>query len=203
MYTRLVSYNIMSGGEGRADPIAEVLLGQHADVIGLHETTDTDVLHRLAQRLKMAFVVADSDGGSVALFTRHPILDSLNVGLLHRSSLPLLDAFVRLANGQAQQIRVAHLTQQGEADRMAQRLQHTTPAVMLMSHDPPIGRRVVDAQVVPAARPVPERTHAPVRQLDHVVVRSDVKVVRHWIEQDRLAYYASDHLPAGVEVDFT
>lgn len=201
MRIRLISYNIMSGGEGRADPVAEVLLAQRADVIGLHETTDTAVLHRLADRLQMEFVIAACDGGCVALLTRHRILDSLNVGWLHRSSLPIVDAFVKVDCGGEHLIRVAHLRQQGEADRMAKRLQHTAPAVMLLSHDPPIGRRVVDAQVVPASRPVPERTHAPVRQLDHIIVRSDVKVASNWIEQDRLAYYASDHLPAGIEVE--
>jgi len=32
---RVVSYNILTGGEGRADPLAEVLLAQRADVIAL------------------------------------------------------------------------------------------------------------------------------------------------------------------------
>ena len=32
---RLVSYNILDGGEGRADPLAEVIEAQRPDVIGL------------------------------------------------------------------------------------------------------------------------------------------------------------------------
>ena len=37
---RIVSYNILDGGVGRADPIAEVLLAQRPDVVGLVEADE-------------------------------------------------------------------------------------------------------------------------------------------------------------------
>ena len=45
---RLVSYNILDGGEGRADPLAEVLLAQRADVVVLLEADQISVVERIA-----------------------------------------------------------------------------------------------------------------------------------------------------------
>lgn len=205
---RLVSYNIMTGGEGRADPIAEVVIGQRADVVGIHEADDRDVLRRLARRWGMDFVVAEADDGRTALFTRHRIVETSNVSLLHRTTMPILDATLNVAGQDGERreltVRVARITHAGEAERIGAKLgtgQVRQPMVMLMSHDPPIGQRVVDGQVVRATEPIPNRTVAPVRQLDDVLVRPDVRIRENWIERDRLAYYASDHLPAGVEIE--
>ena len=207
MRVRLVSYNIMTGGEGRADPIAEVLLAQRADIIGLHECENGEVLSRLARRLDMQFVVAQSISGSVALFTKHTILASLNVAMLQRSSMPILDAVVKLKDesglGWMIPVRVAHVTHAGEADRMAEKLgSGRVPMAMLMCYEPPLGHRVIDGVINPSTLPVPEKTHAPVRQLNAVLVRQGIEMVESWIEADRMAYYASDHLPAGVEIDY-
>lgn len=207
MRLRLVSYNIMTGGEGRADPIAEVLLGQRADIIGLHECENAEVLSRIGRRLDMQFVVAASVSGSVALFSRFPIVASLNVALLTRSSMPILDAVVKVSDdsglGWTFAARIAHVTHAGEADRMAGRLRDgRAPMAMLMCYEAPLGHRVIDGVIHPSTDPVPERTHAPARQLNAVRVRNGIEMVDSWIEADRLAYYASDHLPAGAEIEF-
>lgn len=207
MRLRLVSYNIMTGGEGRADPIAEVLLAQKADIIGIHEAENAEVLSRLAKRLRMEFVVAASVSGSVAVFSRFPILATLNVALLQRSSMPILDAVIRVSDesglGWTFAARVAHVTHAGEADRMAGRLGGgRVPTAMLMCYEAPLGHRVIDGVINPSSNPVPEKTHAPVRQLNAVLVRNGIEMVASWIEADRLAYYASDHLPAGAEIEF-
>lgn len=207
MRVRLVSYNIMTGGEGRADPIAEVLLAQRADIIGLHECENAEVLSRLARRLEMQFVVAQSVSGTVALFTKHTILASLNVAMLQRSSMPILDAVVKLTDesglGWTMPVRVAHVTHAGEADRMAEKLGGgRVPLAMLMCYEPPLGHRVIDGVVNPSTLPVPEKTHAPVRQLNAVLIRNGIEMVESWIEADRMAYYASDHLPAGAEIEY-
>lgn len=202
MRVRLVSYNIMTGGEGRADPLAETLLGQKPDVIGLHEADDPQVLRRLSDRLEMDFVVGQSDGGAVALFSRHRIVWTCNISIFHSSTMPILDATV-LTEGHLLSVRVAHVKHQGEAERMAGRLASLVPDIMLMSYEPPIGMRVVDGTITPANQPVPARTHVPVRQLDQVLVQQHLPIVESWIEQDRLAYYASDHLPGGVEIELS
>lgn len=202
MRLRLVSYNIMSGGEGRADPLAETLLGRKPDIIGIHEASDNSVLRRLSDRLEMDFVVADGDGGSVALFSRYRIAQSANVSVIHDSTMPILDVSLQV-NGQSLSTRVAHLTDPQEAARMAQVLAQVVPDVMLMSYEPPLGMRVVDGAIGPASGPTPVKTHVPVRQLDQVLVQRHLHLIESWVEQDRLAYYASDHLPGGVEIELS
>ena len=200
---RLISYNLMNGGEGRADPIAEVLLGRSPDVVGLHEATDDAVLRRIAARLRMAFVVADGPGGRVALLSRLPILETANVGAIFDSQMPILDATLDVGGGVELSVRVAHLFDRGEAGRMAQLLAEKVPHAMLMSYEPPLGKRVVDGVVTSAEAPLPATMQSPVRQLDEVLAARDVRVLETWAEQDRLAYYASDHLPSGAAIELT
>lgn len=200
MRIRAVSYNIMKGGEGRADPLAEALLGRRPEVVGIHEADDGVVLRRLSDRLEMDFVVGKSAGGNVAFFSKHRITSSVNISAIHHSSMPILDASI-LIDGRSLNVRVAHLKQQGEADRMAQRLATNVPDLMLMSYEPPLGMRVIDGILTHSNQPVPARTHVPVRQLDQVLIAPHLKLIEGWIEQDRLAYYASDHLPGGAEIE--
>ena len=55
---RIVSYNILDGGEGRADPLAEVIEAQRPDVVALVEATDLTVIERIARRLGFDYVHA-------------------------------------------------------------------------------------------------------------------------------------------------
>lgn len=201
MHRRLVAYNLMDGGEGRADPIAEVLMARSPDVVGLHEATDSGVLRRLAARMAMDFVVAASGRGRVAILSRHRILDVVNLAAIYDCEMPILDATLDV-DGAEMLVRVAHLTRRDEAERMAVILADRYPHAMLMSYDPPMGMRVVDGKVGPAAEALPERVEAPIRQLDQVLVARDVQVVETWAEHDRLAYYASDHLPGGAAIEW-
>ena len=200
MRVRLISYNIMHGGTGRADPLAETLLGRKPDVVGVHEADDESVLRRISERLEMEFVVAPGDGGTVALFSKHRIVSSVNLSVIHQSKMPILDAMILVA-GRPLWVRVAHLVQGDEAKRMAERLQSTVPEVMLMSYEPPSGMRIIDGNITRADQPEPHKTFAPIRQLDQVLVQKHLPLSESWIEQDRLAYYASDHLPGGVEIE--
>ncbi len=76
---RIVSYNILDGGIGRADPIAEVLLAQRADVIGLVEAEDPAILDRIAWRLGFDCIAAEGrKGRTAALLARGRILESIN-----------------------------------------------------------------------------------------------------------------------------
>ncbi|MFN4242342.1 MAG: hypothetical protein ACK4PI_03800 [Tepidisphaerales bacterium] len=61
---RVCLYNLMDGGVGRADPLAEVLQAQGADVVLLTEAHDPDVRQRLARRLRMNLL---ADGSAAAL----------------------------------------------------------------------------------------------------------------------------------------
>jgi endonuclease/exonuclease/phosphatase family metal-dependent hydrolase len=80
---RLVSYNILDGGEGRADPLAEVIEAQRPDVVVLVEADVLDVVERIARRLKMEFVLAEGKKHGGAILARGTILQSINHSLLH------------------------------------------------------------------------------------------------------------------------
>src|SRR5205809_5157300 len=75
---RLVSYNILDGGEGRADPLAEVILAQKPDIVALAEADDPEVLARIGKRLNMDYVHGEGRKSAAALFSRWPIRDSIN-----------------------------------------------------------------------------------------------------------------------------
>src|SRR5262245_39068 len=81
---RLVSYNILDGGEGRADPLAEVIEAQRADVVCLVEATDLTVIERMARRFGFDYVQALGNDQASALLTRWTIRDSVNHALLRK-----------------------------------------------------------------------------------------------------------------------
>jgi endonuclease/exonuclease/phosphatase family metal-dependent hydrolase len=254
---RIVSYNILTGGEGRADPLCEVLIAQRADVIGLVEAEDPAVLDRIAKRLKMDYVQAmGNESGASALLSRWPIRDSINHAALRSGiSKSFLQASVVDDRGRAWQFGVVHLharaTEADEAmregeiavvlDAFAPLRAAGTPHFLLgdfNSNSPvqeidlakckpstreqaaanggTIPRRVVGkllnagyADTYQLAEPDGARTRGtfttqfPGQRVDYIFAHSIAAgaVRSAWIEYDRLATYASDHYPIGVEVD--
>jgi exodeoxyribonuclease III len=79
---RLVSYNILDGGEGRADPLAEVIESQQPDIVVLVEADVPAVVERIASRLKMDFVLAEGRRHGGAILTRGRVSESINHSLL-------------------------------------------------------------------------------------------------------------------------
>lgn len=79
---RVVSYNVLDGGTGRADPLAEVVLARRPDVVVLVEATDRDVVDRLAWRFKMDALLAEGAGDAVAVLSRWPVLRAVNHALV-------------------------------------------------------------------------------------------------------------------------
>lgn len=108
---RLASYNILDGGEGRADPIAEVLLAQRADIVGLVEADNPAALERIAARLRMDYVVASGESHAVALLSRWRIGDTVNHAAI-RSGGPrcLLSAEVQPPRAEPWRVGVVHLS---------------------------------------------------------------------------------------------
>jgi endonuclease/exonuclease/phosphatase family metal-dependent hydrolase len=116
---RIASYNILDGGEGRADPLCEVLFAQRADVVALVESEDPAVLERIARRMKMDYVVAKGNqSGASALLSRFPIRDSINHAPLNPGlSKSLLQATVVGPDGTPWHFGVVHLhARAGEED---------------------------------------------------------------------------------------
>jgi endonuclease/exonuclease/phosphatase family metal-dependent hydrolase len=107
---RLFSYNILDGGEGRADPLAEVIEAQRADVVALIEADNPDVVERIAKRLAMDHVRAEGKKHSVCLLSRYPIVETVNHAALRDDVPCLLEAMVRDAGGTEWPIGVVHLS---------------------------------------------------------------------------------------------
>jgi endonuclease/exonuclease/phosphatase family metal-dependent hydrolase len=73
---RVVTYNILLGGQGRGDRIAAVLDRCDADVIALQEANDLDLVRSLGERLGMRTVVAKPNDASklnLAVLSRLPV----------------------------------------------------------------------------------------------------------------------------------
>ena len=244
---RIVSYNILNGGVGRADPIAEVLLAQRPDVVGLVEADDAEVVGRVAWRLGFDVVTAEGrKGRTAALLTRGRILQSSNLVPLMKGDRPrsFLLATVEL-DGRELDVGVVHLTSKASDDNESRRerelkaiLKATKPlrkagrphvlmgdfnAVSPAWHVHPeqlppkvlphyqangqaIPRRAIGA-VLDAGYADPHADDAtPSFTTSHPGLRVDY-VFTHgcaassaWVETDRLADFASDHRPVGIEV---
>src|SRR5205823_338159 len=119
---QIISYTILDGGEGRADPLGEVIEAQRADVVALVEATDLSVIERIANRLKFDFVQAPGPSQASALLTRYTIRESINHALLRPGlSKSLLEATIVDHRGQEWGVGVVHLhhdaTEKDEAER--------------------------------------------------------------------------------------
>jgi hypothetical protein len=181
MRLRIVSYNLMDGGVGRADPLAEVLLAQRADIIGLTEAGDLTVLRRLSTRLGMEFVCCHAPLGTVAILSKHCLAGVVNTALLRGLKSPALRATVR-AQGSLTTVDVLDI--RGD-DALA------------LADDPLPAIKCVSQDVAGVEQPT---KGDPPRFVSQVWPGEDVRVVDHWIETDRLAAYASDHFPSGLEI---
>jgi exodeoxyribonuclease III len=107
---RIVSYNILDGGEGRADPLAEVIEAQQPDIVALVEADVPAVVERIASRLKMDFILADGKRHGAAILSRWRILESINHSLLHDEfSDAVLEATVAEPNGAEWPVAAIHL----------------------------------------------------------------------------------------------
>jgi endonuclease/exonuclease/phosphatase family metal-dependent hydrolase len=111
---RLISYNILDGGGGRADLLTEVIAAQRADVVGLVEADDLSVVERIAGRLKVDFIHAPGNEHASALLSRFPIRQTINHGaLLKRLQNSLLEATVVAPDGAEWPIGVLHMHPRG------------------------------------------------------------------------------------------
>ena len=80
---RLVSYNILDGGVGRADPLAETIEAQRPDIVILVEADDPSVVNRISGRLGMDAIHVAGRRHGAAILSRWQIVESINHGLLN------------------------------------------------------------------------------------------------------------------------
>ncbi len=108
---RIVTYNILDGGEGRADPLAEVIEAQRPDVVALVEAEVPAVVERIARRLSMDFVsAAVGNKHASALLSRWPIKETINhAAITPGLSRSFLEATVQDPSGQEWPIGVVRI----------------------------------------------------------------------------------------------
>ncbi|MGB7158955.1 MAG: endonuclease/exonuclease/phosphatase family protein [Tepidisphaeraceae bacterium] len=252
---RIVSYNILDGGEGRADPLAEVIEAQRPDVVALVEAEDLAVVERIAKRYKMDFVHAAGNSHASVLMTRWTIRESINYAPLHPElEKSFMTASVLTPEFGPMQIGVVHLHAHGREENEARRerelkvvldvfraerdakrphvvcgdfnanapQQRIDPAKCKQrtrkdweANGGNLPRRVVqamlDAGYVDSLHAVDPAggetmgtftTQHPGQRVDYIFTHG-IEMTRlreAWIEQDRLATYASDHYPVGLEI---
>jgi endonuclease/exonuclease/phosphatase family metal-dependent hydrolase len=253
---RLITYNILDGGEGRADPLAEVLEAQRPDIVALVEADVPAVVERIAKRLSMDFIVADGHKHSSALLSRFPIQQSINhVALNPKLSRSFLEATVLDPSGKEWPIGVLHLpagaTEADEDSRLRdlaivmdlfkdhrdnkrphflcgdfnatapyQRIDPSRCKLKTQqawkSNGNQLPRRAIQSVIKAGYLDTYAALHDeqfkligsldtqhPGQRVDYIFAFGVPKVAVKdaWVEQDRLAKYASDHFPVGAEID--
>jgi endonuclease/exonuclease/phosphatase family metal-dependent hydrolase len=252
---RLVSYNILDGGEGRADPLAEVLIAQRPDIVALIEADNESVVWRIAQRLGMDAVIGHGKKHSVAILSRWPIVESINHALI-RPELTgcFLEATMRQGGKQFWTIAALHLhpraaladdhIRQNEIAAIlniySEHRKHNHAHILAgdFNSDSPfqdiaiefckpatqkawqengnqLPRGAIQKLLIAgyidtfqalnptdAPRTGTFTTQHPGQRVDYCFAFGLNSRLKHaWVEHDRLAAYASDHFPVGVELD--
>jgi endonuclease/exonuclease/phosphatase family metal-dependent hydrolase len=113
--TRLLTYNILTGGTGRLDQLCTMIGATGADVVGLVEATNPHVVEELAKRLGMDFRVSGhathERDWHVGVLSRLPIVDvqvHTRPGIFSRKHL--LEVSVEETDGKLLTVFVVHLT---------------------------------------------------------------------------------------------
>ncbi len=250
---RIVSYNILNGGEGRADPLAEVIAAQRPDVVVLVEADDPAVVQRIAGRLKMDYIHAPAGSHAGAILSAWPMVQTINHAL---RSGHWMNAFIEAhvidpggvewpivglhfaahASEEREQLRekqlqamfdrLSHL--QGRPHILAGDFNANAPSQQIdpalcsprtrqdwLDNGGGIPRRVVqrllDAGYIDTLHAVaPDladttgtyTTQFPGQRIDYIFIHGieRSRIASAWIEQDRLARYASDHFLIGADI---
>ena len=111
--TRILSYNILVGGTGRVNQLAQVIASANPDVVGLVEATNVHVVEALAERLGMQYCISGTGKHQmdmqVALLSRFPIVRT-QVHKLSVLDKPVLEVGIEEADGGELTVFVAHLS---------------------------------------------------------------------------------------------
>src|SRR5258708_5315238 len=111
--TRVLSYNILVGGERRIDNIEQMIRAADPDVVGLVEATNIGIVEELALRLDMEYRINISPEGewkpSLALLSRLPIISSAVHANANLRPESLLEVSMRETHGEQLTVFVTHL----------------------------------------------------------------------------------------------
>ena len=112
--TRVLSYNILVGGQPRINQITAMIQAANPDIAGLVEATNPRVVETLAKRLGMQYRISapgqNSTDWQVAVLSRLPIIHTevhVRPGVLTK---PLLEVCIEEADGSQLTVLITHLT---------------------------------------------------------------------------------------------
>ena len=106
----LVSYNILDGGVGRAEPIADFVASRKPDIVVLVEADDAAVVEYIASRLGMDVAIGRGLRHAIAVLSSSEIRQSIDHGQLDRSFEGcFLEATIRPSSGNEIVIAGLHL----------------------------------------------------------------------------------------------
>jgi endonuclease/exonuclease/phosphatase family metal-dependent hydrolase len=203
---RLVSYNILNGGEGRADPLAEVLIAQRPDIVVLLEADDAAVLDRIALRLRMDHIHFRGSARATAVLSRWSFTETIDHAVFQTAlEQPHFEASVEDPNGRAWRVTSRRAThRRSSAD--------DSPHLLVGNFDEAESSKLlrngysdtlamVDEPAARTSNTFP--TQYPTERVDRIFTFGfdHARIRDAWVEQDRLAKYASDHFPVGVEIE--
>jgi endonuclease/exonuclease/phosphatase family metal-dependent hydrolase len=112
--TRILSYNILVGGQPRINELISMIQSADPDVVGLVEATNPRVVEKIAKQLGMQYRMSalgqHSTDWQAAVLSRFPIVRTrvhVRPGILTK---PLLEVCVEEADGNQLTVFVTHLT---------------------------------------------------------------------------------------------
>lgn len=112
--TRILSYNILAGGERRIDQLMSIIKSAHPDIVGLVEANNPRIVEEIAQQLNMHFRISESYTnhciGQIALLSHLPILETQAHYLTNRYIKSLLEACIEDEDGHKLTVFVTHLS---------------------------------------------------------------------------------------------
>jgi endonuclease/exonuclease/phosphatase family metal-dependent hydrolase len=111
--TRILSYNILAGGNRRVDQLTKIISSTCPDIVGLVEATSPQVVEEIADRLGMQYRMSgspiDEKDWQIALLSRLPIIEAHaheRPGILTK---PILEACIEEKDGRKFTVFVTHL----------------------------------------------------------------------------------------------
>lgn len=112
---QVLSYNILLGGTSRTEPLASMIHGSQANVIGLMEATDASVVEELATRLNMHFFLTghgcNRRDWQIAFLSHLPIISTqVHTNRAIFSRRHMLEVTFEEPDGQQCTIFMTHLT---------------------------------------------------------------------------------------------
>src|SRR6266496_4313092 len=112
--TRILSYNILAGGNRRVDQLTKIISSANPDIVGLVEANSLQAVEELAGRLGMQYRMnanpAKEKDWQIALLSRLQIVETYSH--IHADILtkPILEACIEEKDGRKLTVFVAHLS---------------------------------------------------------------------------------------------